>query len=109
LTTHRRYSFVYPLPHGGHDVVLQILQTACNQYWWFRDPRVEGQPYNRLSFSFTASARDKWFTHHRAMRLALDCFYALGMREADVPEPIWEPLPPHTNRGYGRSGKAEVS
>lgn len=102
MTTHRRYSFVHREPHGGHDVVLTVLQKACEHHWWYREPHVEGQPYNRLSFSFTVSGRDQWWTHRRAMKLAVDCYYALGMRENDVVEPDWEPLAPHMNRGHER-------
>lgn len=103
MTTHRRYSFVHREPQDGHAVVLGILQAACKAYWWYQEPHVEGQPFNRLSFSFTVQARDRWWAHRRAMRLAVDCYYALGMRESDVPEPDWEALAPHTNRGYRRS------
>lgn len=102
MTTHRRYSFVHPGPQGGHDAVLRVLQAACDRYWWYRDPHVEGQPFNRLSFSFTVSGRDQWWTHHRAMTLAVNCYYAMGMRERDVPPPDWEALAPHTNRGHDR-------
>lgn len=102
MTTHRRYSFVHPGPQGGHEAVLRVLQAACDQFWWYREPHVEGQPFNRLSFSFTVSGRDQWWTHHRAMELAVNCYYVLGMRERDVPEPAWEALAPHTNRGHDR-------
>ena len=91
MTTHRRYSFVHPgSKDTGHDTVLQVLQRACEQHWWYREPEVEGLPFARLVFSFTVSGRDQWWTHHRALKLATDC------------EPEWEPLAPHTNRGYGR-------
>ena len=103
MTTHRRYAFVHPQERlEGHDVVLQVLERACERHWWFRDPEVSGLPFGRLAFEFTASGRDQWWTHHRALRLATDVYYALGMNEWDVPEPDWEPLAPHMNRGYGR-------
>jgi len=60
-----------------------------------------------LSFSFTVSGRDRWWAHQRAMKLACDCYYALGLTERDVPEPDWEPLAPHTNRGYWRTPKQQ--
>lgn len=103
VTTHRRYSFVHPdSKDTGHDTALQVLQRACEQYWWYREPVVEGLPFARLVFSFTVSGRDQWWTHHRALKLATDVYYALGMNETDVPDPEWEPLAPHMNRGYGR-------
>jgi hypothetical protein len=102
MTTHRRYSFVHPGPQDGHDVVIRVLREACDTYWWYQEPHVEGQPFGRLSFSFTVSGRDQWWTHRRAMSLAVDCYYALGMDERKVPEPEWEALAPHTNRGRYR-------
>jgi hypothetical protein len=109
VTTHRRYSFVHPGPQDGHEIVLGILEAACEQYWWYRDPHVEGQPFNRLSFSFTVSGRDQWWAHGRAMKLAVDCYYALGMDEVRVPPPEWEALAPHTNRGHSRVTAASAS
>lgn len=82
--------------------MLRVLQAACDLYWWYREPHVEGQPFDRLSFSFTVLARDQWRAHARAMKLAVDCYYAMGMRERDVPPPDWEALAPHTNRGHDR-------
>lgn len=103
MTTHRRYSFVHPdSKDEGHDTVLRILQTACEQHWWYRDPEVSGLPFARLVFSFTVSGRDQWWAHQRALKLATDCYYALGMYEVNVPAPEWEPLEPHSNRGYRR-------
>lgn len=103
MTTHRRYSFVHPGPQGGHDVVHRVLAAACDACWWYREPHVEGQPFNRLSFSFTCSGRDQWWTHRRAMTLATNVYYALGMDERAVPPPDWEALAPHMNRGHARS------
>lgn len=103
MTTHRRYSFIHPEPkQNGHDTVLQVLQRACELHWWYRDPEVSGLPFARLVFGFTVSGRDQWWAHQRALRLATDCYYAIGLSENDVPEPDWEPLAPHTNRGRWR-------
>lgn len=103
MTTHRRYSFLYPEPMlEGHQKVLEVLQLNCDQYWWYQEPAVEGLPFGRLGFSFTVVARDRWWAHRRAMILARDCFYSIGMFEKDVPEPEWESLAPHTNRGRWR-------
>ncbi len=103
MTTHRRYVFDHPDGRPeGHETVRQVLETACEKFWWFRDPEVSGLPFNRLTFEFTVSGRDGWWCHRRAMDLAVDAFYALGMSERDVPEPDWEPLAPHTNRGRWR-------
>lgn len=63
---------------------------------------MSGLPFARLVFSFTVSGRDQWWAHQRALKLATDVYYTLGMTEQDVPEPDWEPLAPHMNRGYGR-------
>lgn len=105
MTTHRRYNYQYPkqwTESGRHAQIKQLLQHACEKYWWFNEPEVTGEPLGYLSFSFTVSARDQWWCHRRAMRLATDCFYAIGMTEQDMPEPVWETLEPHTNRGRYR-------
>lgn len=103
MSTHRRYAYEYPKPWAtGHKDVLDLLQHACETYWWFNEPEVTGEPFGRLAFGFTVSGRDQWWCHRRAMKLAVDCFYRIGMTEKDVPEPMWEPLEPHTNRGRYR-------
>jgi hypothetical protein len=103
VTTYRRYSFLHPGKYPeGHEKVLATLQRACEHHWWYSDPHVEGKPYERLSFSFTVAGRDQWFAHKRALKLAVDCYYVLGMAERQVPEPDWESLAPHTNRGRWR-------
>lgn len=103
MTTHRRYVFVHPHERReGHELAHQVLQRACQLYWWYREPEVSGLPFARLVFSFTVSGRDQWWAHQRALKLATDVYYTLGMTEQDVPEPDWEPLAPHMNRGYGR-------
>jgi hypothetical protein len=103
LTTQRRYSFVDPRTlTEGHETVARILGTACERHWWYQEPVVEGLPFGRLVFSFTVSGRDRWWVHRRAMILARDCYYALGQTERDVPEPDWESLAPHMNRGRWR-------
>ena len=103
MTTHRRYSFQHPDPiTEGHDVALAVLEEAVLRHWWYREPEVAGLPFARLVFGFTVSGRDQWWAHHRALKLATDVYYALGMEETQVPEPDWEPLAPHTNRGRWR-------
>jgi len=103
VTTHRRYAFQHPGEwREGHGKVLEVLERACEQYWWYRDPEVSGLPFRRLAFAFTVSGRDRWWSHHRAMKLATDVYYVLGMNENSVPEPEWEPLAPHTKRGRWR-------
>jgi hypothetical protein len=107
MTTHRRYSYEHPrVIETGHDVVQRILDRACSLYWWYQDPVVEGRPFNRLLFSFTVSGRDQWWVHHRAQMLAQDCYYAMGMTELAVPQPVWESLAPHMNRGRWRTPAA---
>ncbi len=104
MTTHRRYFFNPPgeWTQGGHARIKAKLQQACERHWWFNEPEVMGEPFGRLSFSVTVSGRDQWWCHTRAMRLAVNCFYAIGLDEKTVPEPMWEPLDPHTNRGRYR-------
>ena len=104
MTTHRRYVFEYPKPWtgGGYDLVRSTLLHACERFWWFNEPEVQGEPFGRLIFGFTVSARDQWWAHKRAMKLATDCYYTVGMTEKDVPQPMWESLEPHTNRGRYR-------
>lgn len=104
MTTHRRYAFHHPQAQSeGHEAVRRVLEDACERHWWYREPEVTGLPFGRLSFAFTVSGRDQWWAHHRALKLATDVYYTLGMTEREVPEPDWEPLAPHTNRGYSRS------
>ena len=104
MTCHRRYTFTYPdsWDRGGYSKILDHLQQACDRDWWFTLPVVAGESEGTLVFSFTVAGRDKWWVHHRAMELAIDCFYTVGLNEASVPMPTWEPLPPHTNRGRYR-------
>ena len=99
MTTHRRYSFDMKRD-SGHEEVLRILQRNCEGYWWFNEPEVSGQEYGILAFSFTASGRDQWFVHRRAMDLAMRCFQSIGVPVQQIPDPVWEPLAPHNNRGY---------
>lgn len=103
MTCHRRYIFTYPgeWVRGGYSRILARLQQACEADWWFKEPTVDGEP-DALTFTFLVSGRDKWWVHHRAMELAVHCFYTVGLREADVPVPTWEKLAPHTHRGQYR-------
>ena len=99
MTTHRRYYFEKATP-AGHDKVLSMLQHACESYWWFNEPEVSGAEYGVLAFAFTVSARDQWWAHDRAMGLAERAFRAVGVAVREMPDPIWEPLAPHNNRGH---------
>lgn len=104
MTSHRRYYFEDPgqWTPESYNQVLAVLQHACEVCWWFNEPEVYGQDYERLCFSFTVSARDQWWAHKRAMKLAGDCYVALGKWDGIVPTPMWEALEPHTNRGRFR-------
>jgi hypothetical protein len=103
MTTHRRYTFLDDRTDPpGHAKVLGILQHACERHWWFNEPEVQGKEFERLSFSFTVSARDQWFAHKRAMDLAERVYRGLGLGPSYVPIPLWEPLAPHDNRGRFR-------
>jgi hypothetical protein len=106
MTTHRRYFFEYPGQWPGAETdwetARRTLDHYCKVHWWFSDPTVEGQPFARLAFSVTVSARDQWWCHRRALGLATDVFSRIGVAEAHVPVPTWESLAPHTNRGRYR-------
>lgn len=110
MTCRRRYTFKYPdtWDRGGYSKILDRLQRACDREWWFTLPVVGGQAEGSLDFSFTVAGRDKWWVHHRAMQLAVDCFYMVGLNESSVPVPEWEKLAPHTNRGRNRTAPASV-
>lgn len=103
MTTHRRYTFLDERQDVScHDQVLNILQHACEQVWWYNEPEVMGQEFGRMSFSFTVSGRDQWWAHKRAMDLAERVYRGLKLSPAAIPVPLWEPLAPHTNRGRFR-------
>lgn len=106
MTTHRRYYFEYPDEWIGMSTawtnVAKTLDHFCKVNWWFTDPTVEGQPFSRLAFSFTVSARDQWWCHRRAMELATSVFHRINVGETQIPVPTWESLAPHTNRGRYR-------
>lgn len=104
MTCHRRYTFLYPETWdlGGYSKILARLQAACEEFWWFEEPVINGEEDMSLEFSFTVSARDGWWAHQRAMNLAVHCFYVMGLDEQYVPVPTWVKLPPHTNRGRYR-------
>lgn len=104
MTSHRRYYYDHPgtWTTADYTKVQAVLQHACEACWWFNEPEVYGQEYGRLSFAFTVSARDQWWAHKRAMKLAGECYLALGKWEGAVPTPMWEALEPHTNRGRFR-------
>ena len=106
MTTHRRYFFEYPGEWDGKPeawgMAKSTLEHHCKINWWFADPQVEGQPFARLAFGFTVSARDQWWCHRRALDLATDVFSRIGVAASHVPVPTWESLAPHTNRGRYR-------
>jgi hypothetical protein len=104
VTTHRRYYFETERAQD-HDRVLAILRHACEAYWWFNEPEVHGAEHGVLSWSVTVSARDQWWAHQRIMKLATNVFQAVGVAPSSMPEPLWEPLAPHTNRGRYRVPK----
>lgn len=94
MTTHRRYYFTHPgILSTGHEAASSVLAKACERFWWFNEPEVEGAPFQRLSFSFTVSGRDQWWCHRRAMGLAQRVYaYALHLGPGVIPEPAWETL-----------------
>jgi hypothetical protein len=101
MTTHRRYLFQHPEPWtqtAAYPAIRRVLHRA-GEYWWFNDLECVGEELELLVITFTVSARDQWFAHTRAMRLAIDCYYAAGLNEDSLPEPIWETLEPSSDPG----------
>lgn len=112
MPTTRQYRFEHDGPWGhdeGHAEVLAVLQRRCDKYWWYTDPYVQGEAFRRLVFGFTVTARDKWFCHTRAMRLAAAVYMSLSLSPKLIPTPTWEVLPPHTNRGGIRRGSTDTT
>lgn len=97
MTTHRRYIFVDESGRADMEKVQDILRHACEMYWWYNEPQVQG-----TEFSFTVSGRDQWYAHRRAMDLAERVYRGLKLGPGAIPVPLWEPLPPHMNRGRFR-------
>lgn len=62
---------------------------------------MEGQPFDRMSFSITVMAQDQWRCHTRAMAIARACYRKMGLAARDIPEPLWESLEhPSKSRVY---------
>lgn len=101
MTAHRRYTFLDDSGITDHSRIRDILQHACETSWWFNEPEVTVEG-SSLQFSFTVSGRDQWWAHKRAMDLADRVYRGLKLGPARVPVPLWEPLPPHMNRGRFR-------
>lgn len=104
MTTHRRYFFQHPgvYAEDKHDQILGLLRHLAEKFWWYNEPEVTGAPFARLTFSFEVCGRDQWWCHRRAMWLATQVYESIGKRATSVPEPMWENLPPHENRGRYR-------
>jgi hypothetical protein len=110
MTTHRRYTFTYAgAAEGTHDVFREVLAQQCARNWWYNEPAVSGEEDGQLSFTLTVSGEDQWRCHRRAMGLAMTCFEKAGISRASIPNPIWEPLEPHTNRGRYRIPRVPAS
>ena len=95
MTCHRQYTFAF----GGEldsEHVLHQLERACEDSWWFSGPAVFFSQEEWV-VTFHVCARDQWWAHSRAMKLMEASLYKL---KVPTPVPVWETLPPHTNRGY---------
>lgn len=105
MSTHRRYYFAHngrwEKPEG-YKLILDELLDQCARNWWYNNPEVHGEALGVLEFRFTASGEDQWRAHQRAMALAITCYHICGLGPERVPEPMWEVLPPHMNRGFSR-------
>lgn len=106
MTCHRRYTFAVSRASKTSDAILEALHRACDRHWWFNSPEVEEHaeglpaplgPGHVYQVSFEVSARDQWWAHRRAMDLMEQLLYPQV-----TPTPVWETLPPHTNRGRYR-------
>lgn len=102
MTTTRHYEF--QCPSGDPERILRALVYQCDQHKWYWDPWVgptklkEADP--GISFGFTVAARDQWWCHSRAMKLAMVVCEVLRLSPHSLPVPHWEASAPHHNRGY---------
>jgi hypothetical protein len=89
MYTHRRYTFelAQPWPGKSRDRVMSIIASKCDELGWFRLPAVAE---DHIKIEITVDARDQWWVHHRAMKLAEACFLAMRMGRQHIPEPQWE-------------------
>jgi hypothetical protein len=94
--TIRRYTFRTEMD-TDEKAALNMLSAACINHWWYTEAAATGHP---LVFTFVTVGRDQWWCHRRAIDLAINVVYASGGKDADVPAPTWEKLPPHGNRGH---------
>lgn len=103
MTTHRRYYFT----HEGqwpqeYEKLRDELGRQCARNWWYNNPEVLGEALGVLEWRVTVSGEDQWRVHKRAIALARTLYAVSGLRPESIPVPVWETLPPHTNRGYSR-------
>lgn len=104
----RRYFFAHAGPflqEDGHLMALKVIQWQAEKRWWYTQAKVEGEALGMLTFSFVVTGDDQWQVHKRAMGLARTVYRGLKLPLRLVPEPMWVPLPPHTNRGHQRTPK----
>ena len=97
MTTTRLYTF--QASTGDPERALRFLEHQCGRFWWYQDPWVKTQDPG-ISFGFTVAARDQWWCHVRAMKLATGVCEALRLSTAVLSVPVWKAGPPHSNRGY---------
>ena len=97
MTTTRHYEF--QCPSGDPERVLRFMEHMCQQRWWYTNPQVQTQDPG-FSFGFTVAARDQWWCHARAMKLALGVCEVLQISPRTLPTPVWKSSEPHQNRGY---------
>ena len=99
MTTHRKYEFA--CPSTELEQARLYLLAHCERFSWYEAPYVRPSE-GGFSFGFTVHARDQWWCHQRAMRLATEVYEALQLSLADMSVPLWTAPEPHTNRGYSR-------
>lgn len=74
----------------------------------FSDPVVMADAYGRTIISITVKTKDRWTNHNRAMYFAAAIAARAKVRMEQLGEPIYLPLPPHSNRGQGRRGPTGI-
>lgn len=103
MTTHRRYYFVHEGPWpGDYEKTREELGRQCARNWWYNNAEILGEALGLFELRVTVSGEDQWRVHKRAMALVVTVYAINQLEYRAVPVPYWEPLEPHTNRGYSR-------
>jgi hypothetical protein len=85
-------------------VLEPVVESWLQRKRIFADPLLVADPFGRIVLSITVKTKDRWTNHNRAMYFAAAIAAAAKVRLKQLGEPLFLPLPPHTNRGQGRRG-----